>query len=309
MDSSLDLELLQVFAGESNPAEMRVYARLASPGQTDPAVQLSGVVEGPRSELAHTLPATIPLRDLGPGASYLAQAIVPDPCFWSPGAPFLYRVHVELRRDGKTLAKTVREVGLKMLGASGRRLLLEGKNWVLRGAKPEAADAADLAQWRENRLAMLAPARDDSPQDDSPQDDSLCERASRAGVLLVAHVNQDQDVTNELRRLARCPAVGFAMLDRQPLGPEEVRQIAPNLLLGQRFLPDEEVQPAAWAQVAFCEVDQSEDFAARVKNCVIPVLAIRQRPAPTNDAVAVREGCDRLQRDLAGAGPIAGYLV
>ena len=39
--------------------------------------------------------------DRGPGASLLAEAIVPEPCFWTPEMPHLYQAEVQLRRGGR----------------------------------------------------------------------------------------------------------------------------------------------------------------------------------------------------------------
>src|SRR3954471_17984228 len=92
-------ESLELFFGDANPAETRVYARCATgslkAGQQRP--QITGILTGPFCEYAQTLAATIPFVDAGPGKSSLAQAIVPDPCFWTPELPYLYRAHLELR--------------------------------------------------------------------------------------------------------------------------------------------------------------------------------------------------------------------
>ena len=75
------------------------------------------------------------------------------------------------------------------------------------------------------------------------------------------------------------------------------------------FAADEPMRPASWADVAFCEVS------------VVPMNWPRRRPiagcrswrcgdGDHADGVArSRAQCDRLQRDLAGHGEFAGFIV
>ena len=85
----IDVSQLVVFHGDLNQNLAHVYVQLSVADATH--LRLRGQVRGPRSALTRTLPASIPLTDLGPGPSALARALVPDPCFWEPGQPFLLR--------------------------------------------------------------------------------------------------------------------------------------------------------------------------------------------------------------------------
>ena len=67
-------------------------------------LQLTGTLAGPSCLYAKTLQATFSLVDRGPGESLLAEAIVPEPCFWTPEMPQLYQADVQLRRRGEILA-------------------------------------------------------------------------------------------------------------------------------------------------------------------------------------------------------------
>ena len=151
LDGSL-AEGLQVFFGASDPAQARIYAQVELPesllaNQAD--LQLSGRLIGPDCEFAHTLPARIPIvhRDAS-HARLLAEAIVPDPCFWNPELPFLYRAEIQLHRGNSLLASWQRTLGIRRLGPRGRFLFFDGKRFVLRGifcnftdgsSNPEAA--------------------------------------------------------------------------------------------------------------------------------------------------------------------------
>ena len=72
----------------------------------DPGTHLSGRITGPRLEGSRTLPATVKLTSLRRGDAPAAEAVLPDPCFWSPEMPFLYDVAVQLRRGDDVLEST-----------------------------------------------------------------------------------------------------------------------------------------------------------------------------------------------------------
>ena len=140
MPTADSLSDLEVFFGDANNAEARVYARLHASEDSDDC-QMTGRVIGPTCEYATTLSAAIPLtmkRSPASGAAprppaLLAEGVVPDPCFWSTDLPFVYRVEVELRRGTELLATTERLLGIRPLGAFRRRLVFEAKPWVPRG--------------------------------------------------------------------------------------------------------------------------------------------------------------------------------
>jgi hypothetical protein len=90
------LDELLVFHGEASAALGRVYARLAVTEEVA-GCELAGRVVGPRCRWAKTLPAVskmIAVKSGGDEGGLLAEAIVPDPCFWSDEVPMLYDVHV-----------------------------------------------------------------------------------------------------------------------------------------------------------------------------------------------------------------------
>ncbi len=96
-------EKLELIVGHVTAGESRLYARLDG---LDPAAgwHLSGSIHGPECRFAQTLPATYKFHDRGPGPTLLAEAFVPDPCFWSPALPQVYRATIELRRADRAAA-------------------------------------------------------------------------------------------------------------------------------------------------------------------------------------------------------------
>ncbi len=292
---------LEIFFGEANNAAARVYARWIEEALPEHC-QWAGRVVGPTCAYSQTLSATIPLRRKSPAAAQrtagdstgaaLAEAVVPDPCFWTTELPFLYRVEVELRRGREVVASAERPLGIRRLGADRRRLLFESRGWVARGVDVREVPETPLAEWRAADLAMIV---------DAP-DDALCEAASRLGVLLIAELPESEpSLAAELRRLARWPAVAMALLPERAELDAASRRAAKNLLVGQR------VQQTK-IDVVVCEDLAADDIAALAAEVEVPVLAQR-RAGWCDDLAQARHACDLLQRDLAGSGEFAGFLV
>ncbi|HQU42328.1 MAG: hypothetical protein B7Z73_08345 [Planctomycetia bacterium 21-64-5] len=294
---------LDIFFGDANHAEARVYARLAG---TDlpPGCTLIGRVVGPTCAYSQTLRATIPFAPRRPPAAVgasplLAEAIVPDPCFWSQELPFLYAAEIELRCGGELRASVTRSVGIRPLGVRQRRLVWESRPWVVRAAEVREVPERPISQWRAADLAMWL---------EEPADET-CRQASQLGVVLIADLTErPAQVADELRRLARWPAVAVAVLaSGQPL-EADVRNTARNLLLAERRGPEADFAPSPWADVVICEGASADAIAAQAGKINLPVVA-RRAAGWRDDPADVRRECDRLQRDLAGQGDFAGYVV
>jgi hypothetical protein len=280
---------LEIFAGGMSQAVCRVYARWAD--DVAEGSQLSGTLVGPTCMYGETLPATSRFVDRGPGGSPLAEAVVPEPCFWTPQMPQLYRTRLQLRSGEAVLAEVERSFGIRPLGAAGVRLRMDGKTWVIRGVTQNEVTLEDLARWHESDTVLVT----------SCPTDELCEAASRLGVLIVAELAAAE--TSEIRRLSQWPAVGMVSL---PTGSEpRLGNLAHNLLLAERFSCGEKVDPGSWADVVICEVDAADSLS--VEHVLVPVLV--RRPAPPQAVHLARAGCDRLQADLASRGQFAGYIV
>jgi hypothetical protein len=292
-----------IFFGDANSAEARVYARV--PGDRVPMdCVLTGRVVGPVCEYSRTLSATVPFvarRSAGASddAPLLAEAIVPDPCFWSQDLPFLYRAEVELRRGSEVLEADERTFGIRPLGVRARSLAWEGRPWVLRAADQCELPEYTLQEWRAADLAVLV---------ENPNDE-LCQEASRLGTVLVADLSTAMnDLARELQRLARWPAVAVALLSAGSTLPSKIHDAAKNLLLAEHRGQGTQGTPSAWADLVVCDDDSIDEFVERTAGLSLPVIA--QRLTGWSDTLDdARRHCDRLQRDLAGRGDFAGYIV
>lgn len=302
MSGSLDG--LSVFHGEASTTLARVYARL--PTGADPAgYELTGRVVGPRCRRANTLPAVSRLVEVKGSCDrnvLLAEAIVPDPCFWSDEVPMLYDVHVELRRGDQIMDRTERAVGFRGIGRRGRSLFRQGKRWVPRGMSAECVDArsrADLETWRTTPAVMLVELATDA----------LCAHASEIGVWLIADLAGVADsVEQELARLSRHAAAFMAVLPRGVRAAAELRAAAPNVLLAERPACEAIAQVSSQADCVLLAASDVEAFAAAARATTLPIVAHRAVPA-AQSLVEARRACDHLQRDLASIGDFAGYVI
>ena len=287
---------LEVFFGAASEAEASVYAQLPVDDRRGAAVSLAGSVTGPFCEYARTLPASVALHDLGAGETQLAEARVPDPCFWTPEMPYLYQVEVELRSDGDCLATAERTLAIRRLGADGRSLFLDARRWVPRAASTGSAAPSTFESCRDAALGLVV---------DDPTDD-VCGRATREGVLLAACVCSN--TIDTVRRLSTYGAVGLVIVRDAPAKDNEMKRAARNVILCQERSDDDESAAATWADAVVYRINDPTRIADYASRCMLPVIAYRPL-AETAPAADSRAACDALQRDLAEMGDFAGYFV
>jgi Glycosyl hydrolases family 2 len=98
--------------GEVTAMEARVRVRFNPADATQHPIMLRGTLRGPYCASAHTLPADYRFRNLL-DQPLAAEAIVPDPCLWSPDLPHVYRADVEALCAGQPIAEYRGEIGLR----------------------------------------------------------------------------------------------------------------------------------------------------------------------------------------------------
>ncbi len=290
---------LVVFHGELNPQEAYVYVRFEA-GEQFSSLRLAGHITGPRSRLTRTLPATVALRDLGPGPHQLARAIVPDPCFWAPGAPYLYDVQVDLLQGRTVVAQSQHTIGLRRCGVQGSQLRLESQPWQIWGASGVSLDEAACWQWREAQLAMFL----------ADPVDSVCEEASQEGVVIVAvsKAATAAGVEREVRRLSRHASVPIIALGTDPHAGDQLRQLAPNTLLAQCVPDDSAWQPAEWADLLIRDTADTPSDASEWSQIELPQL-LRCRTTPSTTLLEAADRCRQLTQQFGTSAGFAGCLV
>ena len=263
-----------------------------------------GELVGPSCRYAQTLPARIRFLDRGPGETLLAEAIVPDPCFWTPELPFMYSARLRLAGQGQTADPMKdrsliqeRPFGIRRLGVWRQSIFLDAKRHVLRSVSRETFNEQSVHEVTDRSTAILLPI----------PSDSFCREASEAGILVVADLSRSSParLTELILNLARWPAVVAIILDSAVQSTTELRSAAKNTLLAARIL-DVAHKPPAWADCILWQIDHG--VPATRPQFDVPVLAYR----PTEPHGTIEQGraaCDRLQADLAPLGDFAGYCV
>jgi hypothetical protein len=299
-------ERLELFHGEASTTLGRVYARLPASPETA-GCTLTGRVVGPVCRWANTLPATSPLVGRSAAATIateplLAEAIVPDPCFWSDELPMRYTVEVKLQRDKETIAKTERTIAFRGVGRHGRSLFQQGRRWVPRGMNAMSVletERADLAAWR---LAPAVLVATDPPN-------SLCVAADDLGLWIVADLSPSPvPLDAEISRLSQHAAVFLAILPPNTPVTRTLRTAASNLLLAEQIVPGHTAQSDSQADCLIVDAANLESFARTAQTTTLPIMARRSLQSETTIEEA-RRAVDALQRDLAPIGDFAGYLV
>ena len=281
---------LELFFGAASDALAHVYARLHGV-VPEAGLRLTGSLVGPKCRYAQTLPAQFSFVDRGAGPTLLAEALVPEPCFWTPEMPHLYQATLELRRGEQVIAKCTRDFGIRTLGIAGTSLNYDGKRWVLRGMRSDQLPSIELGELRACDAALLV---------DHPVE-PLCREASQLGVLLIAQLSTPD--AGELARLARWPAVAIVVLPAgcmlDPAG------LPPNMLLAARVPWGTSDDIPTWAQIAMFDIDEKHP-PQRIPGKKLPLIAIRKFDGMYRSAAEGRVLCDRLQRELAGCDELAG---
>ena len=299
---------LQLFVGDASDAEARVYATLPRAGLADDA-QLTGELVGPQCRYSKTLPARVRFVDRGPGPTLLAEAVVPDPCFWTPELPFMYSAELRLSgadaaENGLAPAPAVvrRPFGIRRLGVHRTSIYLDAKRFVFRGVHLDAPKIEDLKAAREATSALYL---------EKPSD-AFLQEASEEGVFLAVHfgkkTSQDKLIA-ELARIAKWPAMAIAVLNHDVLAGKELRLAARTMLLAQRITGADAsaTSLSSWAHLLWC-VAGREEAAIISPPRILPVIVCR--PAAEAATIAERRrNCDHLQADLVPLGDFAGYLT
>ena len=287
---------LNVFFGEATPTQARVYAQLPR-GDWPLDAQLRGTLSGPTCRYAETLPTHYRFRDRGVlkgGASQeslLIEAVVPDPCFWTPRLPYLYEVKLELRAGEEVLARMARPFGIRPLGVRANSFVFAGKRWVFRGGW-NSSGSNELQSWRDNEIVMV---RDGFSA-------TQCDEASHVGVLMAIEAELSEET---VRAASRHAAVGMLFFDGRKCAGTLPKTT--NCILVQNMMDDAQADLHEQTEAALVEASAVKEFVAR-RDGTIPVIACRSSQSKV-EPEDIRQQCDQLQAELASIGDFAGYLV
>ncbi len=102
---------IEIFLGDVTDMEAHVFARYVGP---EPVI-LAGTLRGPFCEKAKTLPADFPFRKTNSEQSAAVEALVTEPCLWSPEMPLLYQVELQAAHGEQIIAEYHGTIGLERL--------------------------------------------------------------------------------------------------------------------------------------------------------------------------------------------------
>jgi hypothetical protein len=297
------LDDLQLFFGEANEAEARVYA-LLSRADYPRGTGLTGELKGPICLYAKTIPAKFRFTDRSDDRSLLAEAIVPDPSFWTPQLPMLYGAIMEVQLpDGTKLRdRESRLLGLRRLGTIGKSIYLDQQRFVFRGISLPGMDPSDHAIARDTATAICVQSATQS----------TCGSASQHGVLLIADgTNWSPGDTEQIRRqvatIARWPAVAIIILDDHIEFGNELRRLARNTLFAQSCTDAKSFVRCPWAQVVCWQIGLDDNNLEPPATDLPIIVCYRGQTHAT--ILDGRASCDRIQAQLADVGDFAGYFV
>jgi hypothetical protein len=103
---------IEIVVGDVTDVEARVIARYHG---TEQGIVLRGTIRGPFCEKSRTLPAEFVFRSSDKVTDIQFEAIVPDPCMWTPELPHVYQADVEARQGERLVAEYHGTVGLRRL--------------------------------------------------------------------------------------------------------------------------------------------------------------------------------------------------
>lgn len=81
----------------------------------DGTATVRGTVRGPFCEKGRTLSATFAFRPTGTNQPNVAEAVITDPCMWTPEMPHVYRVELQAMDGDKVVATYDGTIGLRRL--------------------------------------------------------------------------------------------------------------------------------------------------------------------------------------------------
>jgi hypothetical protein len=287
---------LRFFLGRVSETTAQLYVQAESL-ESDAEVNQSGLadwhwrgeINGPYVVGTHTLPALVPFRDMGPGATVLAQTIVPDPCIWTPDCPALYELSVDLIAGTIGTKLQVRcQVGIQTFGVHRNSFYLNSKRFVPRIVHQQLLQDHSLETIREHRLAIYVTC----------PDEELFAEASRLGVPLFVSADALRTRPDETQPLSLWPAVCAV------IGDEAVSDQPRELLLLATINHEAEETSASLGDGFLIEA-----------NCVPSRLPdapiVFTEPAASSDlsVEGLRRQCDLLQQRTAKITRSAGFLI
>lgn len=109
--TGMDQTQFEIEVDDVSDMEAHVRAQYLGPA----SATLRGTVRGPFCENGRTLPATFAFHPTDANQPNTAEAVVTDPCMWTPEMPHVYRVELQAVNGGTVVAEYDGTIGLRRL--------------------------------------------------------------------------------------------------------------------------------------------------------------------------------------------------
>lgn len=132
-------------------ADVFFQMRVPASKKNEPPLALEGLLTGPISTRASTLPVRQNIRIcsqqiIDDGIEILGHSILTEPAFWTPNVPMLYSVKCSITSRDQEVASMSETIGLRRLGIRNHSLWLDSHRFVIRGVTCSGRDSKSTEQ-------------------------------------------------------------------------------------------------------------------------------------------------------------------
>ena len=123
-------DLTVITTPENNGAKVTCSVDVSNESESDAEMELSVKISGPSG----TVNKSIPIKyKSGEHRKTDLDLLINKPDLWSPEQPVLYKVAVNLKKDGAVIDDLVEKIGIRNVKAQRQSILLNGKPFIVRG--------------------------------------------------------------------------------------------------------------------------------------------------------------------------------
>jgi hypothetical protein len=272
---------LSISDGRLDPTEADVYIRVY-PAELTSTTQVRGRLMGPNCPYAATVEVAYHLREFSreyasTGVPHITvRARVPEPNWWHPATPFLYRGVVELWQSDECCERVEVRHGLRVIRLGPAGFKVNGKVLSLRGIVRDTLTDDEARRWHDAGCnALLA--------DVETAGEELWAQADRYGFLVLGRIPRRADVPRVTPLRKHTSHLGW-LLDQALLDDEFVQAALPfpaddkqGLGVELRHAPAGPLPP----QIGF--VTCGEELLPELIDLPLPVIALARRPFPPTE--------------------------
>jgi hypothetical protein len=174
------------------PAQADIRIAVAPEGSTKD-VELRGKLVGPRCLYASTVEVAYPFRPIPADAldchaeRLNMRVTIPEPSFWEPATPFLYKGHLELWQNGHRTDQRRLQTGLRQLQLGPSGLRLNGRPFFIRGAECSNVSHEHLRALHQSGINTLAVPSENAAS-------SIWDLADQMGFFVLARLHSGNQI-------------------------------------------------------------------------------------------------------------------